>query len=297
MLTNAITTAIEFLYSYLRLIYRTKKCIRTRIQIGLLLPWLVSQSDCGSRKRPDFTPSAPPLVEGPYQNQPPTKHVPRALPPAIHQGPTQDAPPSYEEAMRNDQNTPPPSANRIDTKNASTEYDLPNCEEPIPIKKQYEEPRSIKTKQEAKEAAEDRLKAAKKLVLKCFGYEKKINGKIEAEQWWEKFSQGWFVKRWIGNWMLENKRKGKAGKAGQLKAALEQAYDYLDNMEQCINRARELGSKKAYKGLTKRKHKLDGQLLNIHNAMAEHVTPIGVGRTAGKQVRPTHGNIPPVPFR
>ncbi|HLP34923.1 MAG TPA: hypothetical protein VK133_02940 [Amoebophilaceae bacterium] len=285
MLTNAITTAIELLSFYLRLIYRKQQCIRTNIHIGLLLPWLVG---CGEERRRDFTPSAPPLDS--YQNT--AKHMPPDLPPAVPPVP-KDAPPSYEETIRNDRNVPPPLStvsNPIATQDASTQYDLTDCEELYAVE-------NIKTKQEAKEAAQYWLKATKKLVLKCFGYEKKINGKIEAEQWWKEFSEGWFVKRWIGNWMLENKRKGKAGKAGQLLAKLEKADDGLNNMEECIKRARALGSKKAYKDLTKRKEKLYGQLLNIRNAMAEHITPIGVGRAADKQVRSTHGSLPPIPLR
>ncbi|ROT47234.1 hypothetical protein [Candidatus Cardinium hertigii] len=119
------------------------------------------------------------------------------------------------------------------------------------------------SKKEAKEKAKNCLEQANKTIKKCFKYEQQINQYSYDEQWWNEFSQGGFIKRWIGNKVSQNKRKAKGGKAALLQATLTRADQYLMEMERYIILAETLGSRKQSTRLRKKQTKLKGQMSAI----------------------------------
>ena len=112
----------------------------------------------------------------------------------------------------------------------------------------------------------------------------------------KEFSEGWFMKRWIWNSMLKSKRIKKSEKGGLLRWTLNKAEEHLNEMEQYTNLAIQQGSKKKGRALEKKQETLRGQVLNIRNAMAEHIKEIGVGHKVESQIQDTPG-IWTTPFR
>ena len=137
---------------------------------------------------------------------------------------------------------------------------------------------------------------AKNVLTRCLKHEINIRDKKDAEKWWKEFSTGWFMKRWIGNSMLKRKRVKKSAQAGLLSYTLRKTEEYLNEMEKYTDMAIQKGSKGKGLLLIEKRRKLRGQVLNIRNAMAEHITEIGVGHKVDPQIQDTPG-IFPSPFR